>query len=135
MAAPFINQARRSTTDDNNTGGAVLVHCFAGQSRSAALIIAHLMCEENMSLEEAYVTVKMARNSIKPNSGFLGQLKELEKSRNSSGRRRGVKEDDEEEDSSVSSSLSSSFTTSSSGSSVVGASSLVLLEEQLISSV
>jgi protein-tyrosine phosphatase len=137
MAAPFINQARRTTTDDNTTGGAVLVHCFAGQSRSAALIIAHLMCEENMSLEEAYVTVKMARNSIKPNSGFLGQLKELEKGRNSSGRWRGVKEDAEEEkDSSLSSSLSSSFTTTtSSGSSVVDAFSSVLVEEQSLSSV
>jgi protein-tyrosine phosphatase len=31
-----------------------LVHCFAGVSRSASIVIAYLMQEHNMSLKDAY---------------------------------------------------------------------------------
>lgn len=54
--------------------GAVLVHCFAGQSRSAALIAAYLMSREGMTLEAALDMVSIARQDARPNLGFLEQL-------------------------------------------------------------
>ncbi|KAI6647140.1 Protein phosphatase Slingshot-like protein 2-like [Oopsacas minuta] len=67
----FISEAR-----DNNSK--VLVHCKMGVSRSASTVIAFLMKELNMSLESGISHVKERRNCIKPNKGFLEQLKTYE---------------------------------------------------------
>ncbi|XP_059357231.1 dual specificity protein phosphatase 19-like [Carassius carassius] len=56
-------------------GGVVLVHCNAGVSRSASVVIGFLMSQENMSFDEAFSAVKTARPSIQPNPGFMKQLK------------------------------------------------------------
>ena len=57
----------------------VLVHCHAGVSRSASFIIAYLMQKSVCaSYEEAYEFVKEKRY-IRPNDGFIKQLKGLEK--------------------------------------------------------
>lgn len=62
-------------------GGAVLVHCYAGQSRSAALVVAHLMAGgRGLSLMDAWALVRRARPCAQPNSGFLRQLAALGKS-------------------------------------------------------
>lgn len=58
----------------NKTDGPVLVHCMAGVSRSATIVIAYLMAENNMSYSEAYNYVKDKRSIIHPNSGFRRQL-------------------------------------------------------------
>jgi protein-tyrosine phosphatase len=50
--------------------GAVLVHCYAGQSRSVALVIAYLCAYFNMSLAEAYNVVVAARPTARPNAGM-----------------------------------------------------------------
>jgi hypothetical protein len=50
-------------------GGAVLVHCYAGQSRSAALVIAHLISSQRLSLMDAWVATRAARPCIQPNPG------------------------------------------------------------------
>eukprot|EP00760_Papus_ankaliazontas_P036332 PhM_4_TR8290/c1_g1_i1/m.40593 len=55
-------------------GGTVLVHCFAGMSRSATVTIAFLMMRRGMRLDEAYRLVKERRPAIHPNEGFLRQL-------------------------------------------------------------
>lgn len=55
--------------------GVVLVHCNAGVSRSASVVIGFLMSQEKMSFDEAFSTVKTARPSIQPNPGFMNQLK------------------------------------------------------------
>lgn len=55
----------------------ILVHCNAGVSRSASVIIGFLILEEGKSYEEAYGLVKRARSYIRPNDGFVGQLKIL----------------------------------------------------------
>ena len=52
----------------------VLVHCRAGVSRSASMVLAYLMEYECMTLDEAYVTVKQHRPFIDPNEGFWAQL-------------------------------------------------------------
>ena len=59
-------------------GAVVLVNCWAGVSRSAALVIAYLMAHQGMALDQALLQVKTARN-IKPNRGFLIQLVRFER--------------------------------------------------------
>ncbi|XP_066549748.1 dual specificity protein phosphatase 13B-like [Amia ocellicauda] len=70
-AAQFIKEAISST------GGKVLVHCAMGLSRSATLVLAFLMICEDMTLVEAIKAISEHRN-VSPNTGFLGQLRELD---------------------------------------------------------
>lgn len=53
----------------------ILVHCNAGVSRSPIIVIGYLMALENLSYDEAYQRVKLIRNCINPNDGFIRQLK------------------------------------------------------------
>jgi len=55
----------------------VLVHCHAGVSRSAAVIIGYLMIKQYMSFNDAYIYVKMRRHIVCPNQGFLRQLRAI----------------------------------------------------------
>lgn len=55
-------------------GGCVLVHCFAGVSRSATIVIAYLMQEFGMGYTEATQYVRKQRYFINPNEGFKKQL-------------------------------------------------------------
>lgn len=54
--------------------GAVLVHCYAGISRSATIVIAYLMIKRGMIYEEAIRFVQKKRSFICPNKGFLISL-------------------------------------------------------------
>jgi protein-tyrosine phosphatase len=56
-------------------GKNVLVHCFAGVSRSASTVIAYLMTYHNMEYNTAFSFVKSKRSWINPNYGFQGQLR------------------------------------------------------------
>ena len=56
----------------------VFVHCFAGVSRSAALVIAYFMWKNKISFKESLNFVSKYRN-IGPNMGFRQQLLILEK--------------------------------------------------------
>jgi len=69
VAADFIHYTLRSR-------GKVLVHCVAGLSRSATLVIAYLMIKHHMPLSQALNTVRR-RREIFPNDGFLQQLIQL----------------------------------------------------------
>lgn len=60
-------------------GNRVLVHCQAGVSRSAAICIAYLMKYQFLSYKAAHKVVKIARDCIYPNEGFVKQLLEWEK--------------------------------------------------------
>ncbi|XP_052785497.1 dual specificity protein phosphatase 12-like isoform X2 [Mya arenaria] len=68
----FIDEAL--TSPENK----VLIHCFAGMSRSATIMIAYLMYKDGMGLDEAYATVKQLKPNIKPNPGFIEQLELFE---------------------------------------------------------
>ena len=59
-------------------GGQVLVHCFAGVSRSASVVIAYLMRYHNMTYSQACAHVRDRRPWINPNPGFVNQLKRYE---------------------------------------------------------
>jgi len=54
--------------------GAVLVHCAAGVSRSATVVIAYLVQHAGMSLREAALAVKSQRPIAYPNAGFWRTL-------------------------------------------------------------
>jgi len=56
----------------------VLVHCFAGVSRSASTVIAYLMKMNQMDYKSAYNFCKDKRMVTCPNPGFVRQLKEFE---------------------------------------------------------
>lgn len=58
--------------------GKILIHCNAGVSRSTAVCIAYLMKTKKMRFAEAYDYVKSRRECIRPNDGFLRQLKEFD---------------------------------------------------------
>ncbi|XP_076058459.1 dual specificity protein phosphatase 19-like [Oratosquilla oratoria] len=60
-------------------GGCILVHCNAGVSRAASIVIAYLMKFYGMKYEEAFSHVKNKRGFIRPNIGFIAQLKEYER--------------------------------------------------------
>ena len=60
------------------SGGNILVHCFAGRSRSASVCAAYIMCHENIRLDEALMRMRLARPQINPNAGFMAQLNQLD---------------------------------------------------------
>jgi protein-tyrosine phosphatase len=66
-ALEFIDRARASN-------GKVLVHCFAGISRSVAVAIGYVMWSEQRTLSEAMALVQCHRPCASPNLNFVGQL-------------------------------------------------------------
>ncbi|KAK1291844.1 Dual specificity protein phosphatase [Acorus calamus] len=66
----FIDKGRRE--------GSILVHCFAGVSRSAAIITAYLMKTERRSQEDALESLQESCEFVCPNDGFIEQLKMFE---------------------------------------------------------
>ena len=57
----------------------ILVHCMAGASRSATIVIAYLMWTEKWKFEQALKYVQEKRPIVEPNEGFLKQLEIFEK--------------------------------------------------------
>ena len=57
----------------------VLVHCAAGASRSATVVIAYLMWNKKMPFEEALKYVQEKRFIVWPNPGFKDQLELFDK--------------------------------------------------------
>lgn len=60
-------------------GGCVIVHCAAGISRGATLVLAYILVHSGMTLREGFAHVYANRGCIWPNEGFMGALIALEK--------------------------------------------------------
>lgn len=55
-----------------------LVHCTMGISRSAAFVCAYIMLLSRVPLDDALAILRRARRWVRPNDGFLCQLRHLE---------------------------------------------------------
>ena len=71
-ATEFLNQCKEDV-------GIALVHCKYGISRSVAFIIAYLIRYLKFSADSALEFLLKKRSKIKPNDGFMDQLREYEK--------------------------------------------------------
>ncbi|CDW86391.1 dual specificity protein phosphatase 19 isoform x1 [Stylonychia lemnae] len=63
---------------DFDQGRNVLVHCAAGVSRSATVVIGYLMYKGGLYFNEAFTMVQNCRGCVNPNDGFIFQLKEFQ---------------------------------------------------------
>jgi predicted protein tyrosine phosphatase len=68
----FIQGAIRSR-------GVVLVHCHAGVSRSASIVLLHLMINSGLPLTEAWSHLQAVRPFVRPNPGFWKLLEAVHK--------------------------------------------------------
>ncbi|OQR74070.1 dual specificity protein phosphatase 19-like [Tropilaelaps mercedesae] len=59
-------------------GGSTFVHCNAGVSRSSTICIAYLISRQRMRLNRALNKVRSERPIVRPNDGFMRQLREFE---------------------------------------------------------
>eukprot|EP00906_Rhabdomonas_costata_P000081 RCo000112 len=57
-----------------DSGGVVFVHCLAGASRSASLVIAFLMKTQGLCLRDAMARAVACRPCVSPNPNYLRQL-------------------------------------------------------------
>lgn len=53
----------------------MLVHCIAGISRSATVVMAHIMASQQLDCPRAFRVLKKAHKATHPNEGFRNQLK------------------------------------------------------------
>ena len=65
--------------DAINTGGKVLVHCYAGLSRSVTVVAAYLMQTYSMRFDDALKLIRARRTCAEPNAGFMKQLRDFER--------------------------------------------------------
>jgi len=67
---------RQIDRDRREPRARILFHCAAGQSRSASLLLYHLMRSWRMPFHRAYQILKDARPEVLPNLGFFRQLRD-----------------------------------------------------------
>ncbi|XAR54634.1 Phosphoprotein phosphatase [Bertholletia excelsa] len=76
----YFEEAFNFIDEAKTTGGGALVHCFVGRSRSVTIVVAYLMKKHGMSLSQALEHVRNKRPIASPNSGFMLQLQNFERS-------------------------------------------------------
>lgn len=78
----YFEEAFEYIEEAHQAGMGLLIHCQAGVSRSATIVIAYLMKHTWMTMTDAYKFVKARRPIISPNLNFMGQLLEFEEDLN-----------------------------------------------------
>lgn len=67
----------RFISESQKSGQNILVHCAAGVSRSASMVIAYIMVKHSLDFESAKNFVKSKRGCIWPNNGFQQQISSI----------------------------------------------------------
>lgn len=75
----YFDSAADTVERHRRRGGRTLVHCVAGVSRSASLVLAHQIKHGNLSLKDAFQRLRQRRPVVRPNAGFFQQLIEFER--------------------------------------------------------
>jgi len=75
---PIIEYFNEAIDFINSIDGAVLIHCYAGISRSTTITAAYLMKSMKISSKEALNIIQKSRSFINPNSGFIKQLEKFD---------------------------------------------------------
>ncbi|OAV98172.1 hypothetical protein PTTG_25831 [Puccinia triticina 1-1 BBBD Race 1] len=80
LIRPHIKRAMAFIEACRVAGGKVLVHCLVGVSRSASIVIAHVMKHCRLDLTSAYLMVRSRRLNIllQPNHLFMWSIKRLQ---------------------------------------------------------
>jgi len=76
ISFPQIIEKMKELIDKGKT---IYVHCHAGISRSASVIILYLIKYHDYNFKGAFCFVRNKRSCIQPNPGFIKQLKLLER--------------------------------------------------------
>lgn len=71
----YFYDAVQFIDDAISQNGNVFVHCYAGISRSASIVLAYLMAIKKYTLDSALELLISKRKICDPNSGFILQLK------------------------------------------------------------
>jgi len=74
-----INKYFEETNNFIESANCVYVHCAAGVSRSATIVIAYLIWKHKISFDEALKIVKEKRPMVSPNFNFEKQLRSYSK--------------------------------------------------------
>jgi len=69
-----FSQAHKFIEAGLATGQGVLVHCHAGISRSATIVVSYLMRKLGLSFQDSLKALRNHRPFVKPNDGFVDQL-------------------------------------------------------------
>lgn len=77
-AVDLLHEAVTSRASAPADARCVLVHCAAGVSRSATVVLAYLVKHRGLTLLQALAVGKTARPAIYPNAAFLAFLLELD---------------------------------------------------------
>ena len=56
----------------------MLVHCYAGVSRSTTILAAYLMRKNSWAMKDVLALIKKERRFINPNRGFTKQLRRFD---------------------------------------------------------
>lgn len=75
----FFDETNQFIMNAIASGGNVLVHCYAGISRSATIVLAYLIYVNKMTIDDALYLLRSARSIVDPNPGFIDQLIILDK--------------------------------------------------------
>ena len=75
---PHLNSILRFISDANRENINVLVHCSAGISRSASVVIAYLIAAFGLDYDRALAHTRAIRPIVRPNSSFEKQLRAFE---------------------------------------------------------
>ena len=76
--APYFNETTAFIDDARMAGGKVLVHCWAGKSRSSTLITAYLISRAGLTRDAALRHIRQHRPFAKPNPQYMRELEDLE---------------------------------------------------------